>query len=86
MAFGTKGGGNRREPTWRIPVGILALLAGLGIYGAIVANVIAPLIAPWPALAQAPLYLVLGVIWLLPLRRFLIWMETGRWSPPPRDV
>ena len=25
-------------------------------------------------------YLVLGVIWLLPLRRFLIWMETGRWG------
>ena len=20
-----------------------------------------------------------GVAWLLPLRRFLIWMETGRW-------
>ncbi len=25
-------------------------------------------------------YVVLGVIWLLPLRRFLIWMETGRWG------
>ena len=32
-----------------------------------------------PALAQAPVYLVLGVAWLLPLRRYLIWMETGRW-------
>ena len=30
------------------------------------------------ALAQAPVYLVLGIVWLLPLRRFLIWMETGR--------
>jgi hypothetical protein len=40
--------------------------------------------SPWierlPALAQALVYLVLGVIWLLPLRRFLIWMETGRWG------
>jgi hypothetical protein len=25
---------------------------------------------------------ILGLVWLLPLRRFLIWMETGRWSPP----
>jgi hypothetical protein len=25
-------------------------------------------------------YLVLGVAWLLPLRRFFIWMETGRWG------
>ena len=26
------------------------------------------------------IYLLLGVVWLLPLRRFLIWMETGRWG------
>ena len=70
----------RREPTWRIPIGILALVAALAVYGLLVANWIAPLIAGWPALAQAPLYLLLGVIWLLPLRRFLIWMETGRWG------
>jgi membrane protein YdbS with pleckstrin-like domain len=84
MAFGTKGGGNRREPTWRIPVGILGLMVALGVYGMLIASYIAPLIANWPTLAQAPVYLVLGVVWLLPLRRFLIWMETGRWSPPPQ--
>ncbi|MFA7602394.1 MAG: DUF2842 domain-containing protein [Novosphingobium sp.] len=72
--------GNRREPTWRIPVGILVLVVALGIYGLAVATWIAPLIAGWHALAQAPLYLLLGVVWLLPLRRFLIWMETGRWG------
>lgn len=71
--------GNRREPTWRIPVGVLALVMALGVYGLLVASFVAPLIAGWPALAQAPLYLLLGVIWLLPLRRFLIWMETGHW-------
>ena len=72
--------GNRREPTWRIPVGVLGLVVMLAIYGLLVANYIAPLIADWHALAQAPAYLVLGVIWLLPLRRFLIWMETGCWG------
>jgi hypothetical protein len=70
----------RREPTWRIPFGVLALVVALGVYGLLVANLIAPLIAGWPALAQAPLHLVLGVVWLLPLKRFLIWMETGRWG------
>jgi hypothetical protein len=70
----------RREPTWRIPIGVLALVAGLAVYGLLVATLIAPLITGWPALAQAPLYLLLGVLWLLPLRRFLIWMETGRWG------
>lgn len=68
----------RDQPTWRIPVGLLGLLIGLIVYGVIVARYVPDLIGGWPALAQAPVYLVLGLIWLLPLRRFLIWMETGR--------
>ncbi len=68
----------RREPTWRIPAGVLGLCAALVVYGLIIANLVAPWISDWPALGQLPVYVVLGVIWLLPLRRFLIWMETGR--------
>ncbi len=68
----------REQPTLRIPLGILALLAVLLAYGVAVATLVSPLIGAWPGLAQAAVYLVLGVIWLLPLRRFLIWMETGR--------
>lgn len=70
----------RTEPTWRIPVGILALLLGLGLYALLVAAVMPPLIGDWHALAQTVVYVVLGLVWLLPLRRFLIWMETGRWG------
>ncbi len=70
----------RQEPSWRIPVGVLSLVAALAVYAALVANLVAPLIADWHALVQAPVYLLLGVVWLLPLRRFLIWMETGRWG------
>lgn len=69
----------RREPTIRIPLGVLALLAALLVYGMLIARYLAPLIAGWPALGQLPVYVVLGVVWLTPLRRFLIWMETGRW-------
>lgn len=70
----------REEPTWRIPAGILALLAALVLYAMAVASWIAPLIHEWNALVQLPVYVLLGVVWLLPLRRFLIWMETGRWG------
>jgi len=70
----------RSEPTWRIPVGVLALVVALAAYSLAVARYVAPLIDAWPGLAQAPVYVVLGVVWLLPLRRFLIWMETGRWG------
>ncbi|KUO51384.1 MAG: hypothetical protein APF82_11120 [Sphingomonadales bacterium BRH_c42] len=75
----------REEPTWRIPFGVLGLLAGLTVYGVLVVDYVSPWIAHWPGLAQAAVYLVLGVVWLLPLRRFLIWMETGRWSAPGAD-
>ncbi|MCR2834031.1 DUF2842 domain-containing protein [Parerythrobacter lacustris] len=70
----------RSEPTWRIPVGILLLIVGLIAYGLVVARYVPELVGTWPVLVQTLIYLVLGLIWLLPLKRFLIWMETGRWS------
>lgn len=68
------------RPTWRKPAGILGLVLGLAIYAVLVASA-SSLIAGWPALAQAPVYLVLGIIWVLPLKPLLQWMETGRWRP-----
>lgn len=75
----------REAPTWRIPVGILGLFAALIVYGVIIARSAPGVIGYWPTWAQTIVYLVLGVIWLLPLKRFLIWMETGKWSPPVED-
>jgi hypothetical protein len=69
----------RQKPTLRIPLGILALLLGLALY-ALAVMWASQWIERLPVLAQAGVYCVLGVAWLLPLRRFLIWMETGRWS------
>jgi len=70
----------RTEPTWRIPFGVIALLVVLTVYGLCIARYVPGLIGSWPALAQTPVYLVFGIVWLLPLKRFLIWMETGRWG------
>ena len=70
----------RDGPTWRIPAGVLALVAGLGLYAGLIATYLPPLIGHWHGLAQTPVYLILGLVWLLPLKRFLIWMETGRWG------
>lgn len=69
----------RTQPTLRIPLGILGLFVALMVYGGLVARHVAPLMASWPTLAQTPVYILLGIVWLLPLKRFLIWMETGRW-------
>ena len=69
----------RDKPTLRIPLGILALLAVLAGYtlGVVWAS---QWIERLPVLLQGLVYLVLGLAWLLPMRRFLIWMETGRWG------
>ena len=67
----------RDKPTLRIPLGILALLLGLAIY-ALAVMWASQWIERLPNLVEATVYLLLGLIWLLPMRRFLIWMETGR--------
>lgn len=68
----------RKTPTWRIPAGILGLVAALALYALVVARA-AGTIGNLPVILQTLIYIVLGTVWLLPLRRFLIWMETGRW-------
>ena len=69
----------RDKPTWRIPAGILGLLTGLALY-ALGVMWASQWIGGLPVVLQAVIYLILGVAWLLPLRNFLIWMETGRWG------
>ena len=65
------------KPSWRKPFGILALLVALALYAILAVTLLAP-VARWPIVAQMVVYLVVGTVWILPLGRFLQWMETGR--------
>ena len=65
------------KPSWRKPFGILAMLVALALYAIVAVTLLAP-VARWPILAQMVVYLIAGTIWILPLGRFLQWMETGR--------
>lgn len=67
-------------PSWRKPVGMLLLLALLALWCAGVIS-LSGVVGAWPWWAQLPFYVVAGVLWLwvLPMRRLLLWMETGRW-------
>lgn len=69
------------KPTLRKPAGVLGMIAGLAVYAVLVVSLSGP-VGQLPALLQAVIYLILGTIWVLPLRPLLIWMETGRWSAP----
>jgi carbon starvation protein CstA len=69
------------KPTWRKPAGIGLILLIILIWAVIVASA-ADLMAgqPWPV--QAIFYVVAGIVWILPLKPLLRWMETGRWRQP----
>ncbi len=66
------------NPSWRKPFGIFLILALIAVWAVIVASA-APLIGALPALLQLPIYLVAGIVWILPLKPLLRWMETGKW-------
>lgn len=66
------------EPSWRKPTGIFLILLIISIWAVIVATA-SSWIGRLPALVQAPIYVVAGIVWILPLKPLLAWMETGRW-------
>lgn len=68
----------RVEPTWRQPAGIFLILALIAVWSVIVVSA-SSLIAglPWPV--HLVYYVVAGIVWILPLKPLLRWMETGRW-------
>jgi predicted membrane channel-forming protein YqfA (hemolysin III family) len=64
------------QPSSRKLVGITAILLLIGVWALFVAA-LAPFVGRWPVLAQAPFYLVMGTVWIVPLKPLLRWIETG---------
>ena len=62
------------QPSIRKPLGILAIILGLVVYVGIIASFAGEL-ATLSRAAQALIYLILGIAWLLPLRPLLVWMN-----------
>ena len=67
------------KPTWRKPAGIFAILGLIAVWAALVAS-LSGLVGKWPALVQAIFYMVAGMLWILPLKPLLRWMETGHFK------
>lgn len=67
-------------PSWRKPAGALFILLLIAIWVVAVASM-SHVVETWHWLIQMAFYVFTGVIWLwiLPMRRLLQWMETGRW-------
>ena len=65
-------------PSWRKPVGALAILAIIATWCVLVAS-LSHTIGGWPWPVQVLFYLGTGIVWIAPLKPLLLWMETGRW-------
>lgn len=64
------------QPSARKLIGIAAILAIILVWATFVAS-LSPFVGKWPVLVQAPYYLVVGLVWVLPLKPLIRWIETG---------
>jgi hypothetical protein len=66
------------KASWRKPAGMLAILLLILFWVVLVASFSAE-IGALPILVQLVIYVVLGIVWIAPLKPLLLWMETGCW-------
>lgn len=67
------------KPSWRKPAGIFAILALIAIWAGLVAS-LSGYVGKWPIMVQSIFYLIAGLLWILPLKPLLRWMETGHFK------
>ena len=70
------------SPPARKLSGIAIIVLLILIWAALVAS-LAPIIGNLPILVQGAFYLVMGIVWISPLKPLIRWTETGRWRRTP---
>ena len=66
------------KPSWRKPAGIFLILLLIALWAFLVVTVAERLPSlPWPL--KALFFVAAGLLWILPLKPLLRWMELGRW-------
>jgi hypothetical protein len=63
-------------PSYRKLVGIGAIMFLIVVLMTFVAG-LARVVWHWPVLVQGAFYLLMGIVWILPLKPLLRWIETG---------
>jgi hypothetical protein len=67
------------EPSYRTLIGIALILLLIVVWAAFVAS-LAQIVGAWPILVQAPFYLFVGIVWIIPLKPLVRWIQTGRFT------
>lgn len=65
--------GRMTGPSWRKPLGVLAILGWIMLWAVLIATVPRP--SAWPL--QALFFAIAGLVWITPLKPVLRWMERG---------
>ena len=65
------------KPSWRKPAGIFLILLLIAVWAWLVATVADHLPHSW--LLRTAFFVVAGIIWILPLKPLLRWIELGKW-------
>jgi hypothetical protein len=64
------------EPSVRKLAGLALILLLIVVWAAFVAS-LARIVGGWPVLVQAPFYLIMGIVWIIPLKPLVRWIQTG---------
>jgi hypothetical protein len=74
------------QPSSRTLIGIGLILLLIVVWAAFVAS-LAQVVGGWPILVQAAFYLIMGIVWIIPLKPLVRWIQTGsfRGGPPGQD-
>ena len=70
------------NPSARTLAGIALIVLLIVIWAAFVAG-LARIVGQWPVLVQAPFYLFMGIVWILPLKPLVRWIQTGTFRVDP---
>jgi hypothetical protein len=71
------------SPTGRSLGGIALIILVITIWAALIAS-LSPWVGRWPVLIQALFYVMVGTIWIIPLKPLVTWMVTGRFRAAGR--
>ncbi|MEO9600567.1 DUF2842 domain-containing protein [Parasphingorhabdus sp.] len=72
------------QPSWRKPIGMIFILFLILLWCGIAVTLIDHLdgLNFW---IQLPIYIILGIVWIFPIRPLLTWMNSGSFRHPPEN-
>lgn len=65
------------SPSSRSLVGIAIILLLIAVWALLIAS-LSPAVGNWPVLVQALFYVIVGIVWIIPLKPLVRWIVTGR--------